>query len=100
MIDDQNFLRGSSDDVEVLVMRETEITVQWLGGFRNSSSVVSGYLRDVIGVGLSDYQLEVYFDGEYVGNVTTGESGIFVYDLFIEKETELGNHEVGVVFEG
>ena len=100
MIDDQNFLRGSSDDVEVLVMRETEITVQWLGGFRNSSSVVSGYLRDVVGVGLSDYQLEVYFDGEYVGNVTTGESGIFVYDLFIEKETELGNHEVGVVFEG
>ena len=40
-VNDQNFLRSSSDDVEVLVMRETELTVQWLGGFRNSTSPVS-----------------------------------------------------------
>ena len=100
LINDQNFLRGSSDDTEILVMRETEITVQWLGGFRNTTSVVSGYLRDVVGVGLSGHQLDVYFDGQYAGNATSGESGMFVYDLFIDKETELGTHAVMVSFEG
>ena len=100
MISDQNFLRGSSDDTEVLVMRETEITVQWLGGFRNSSSTVSGYLRDIVGVGLPEYQLDIYFDGELVGNTTSGELGIFAYDLFIKDNTELGPHNVQVVFEG
>jgi hypothetical protein len=100
LINDQNFLRGSSDDTEILVMRETEITVQWLGGFRNTTSVVSGYLRDVVGVGLSGHQLDVYFDGQYVGNATSGESGMFVYDLFIDKETELGTHTVMFNFEG
>ena len=99
-INDQNFLRGTSDDVEVLVMRETELTVQWLGGFRNSTSVVSGYLRDVVGVGLPGYHLDIYFDDEYVGNATTGESGLFVYDLLVDKETELGTHSIAIVFEG
>ena len=64
LINDQNFLRGSSDDTEILVMRETEVTLQWLGGFRNSTSVVSGYLRDVVGVGLPEHKLDVYFDDE------------------------------------
>jgi len=100
LINDQNFLRGSSDDDVVLVMRETELTVQWLGGFRNSTSTVSGYLRDVVGVGLSDYQVDIYFDDKYVGNATTGDSGIFSYDLFVDKDTNLGKHRVEVVFEG
>ena len=100
LINDQNFLRGSSDDAEVLVMRETEITVQWLGGFRNSTSPVSGYLRDVVGVGLSDYQVDIYFDDKYVGNATTGDSGIFAYDLFVDKDTDLGTHSVEIIFEG
>ena len=97
---DQNFLRGSSDEVQVLVMRETEIAVQWLGGFRNSTSMVSGYLRDTVGVGLVGHELEVYFDDSFVGNTTTGDSGIFSYDLFIPRETILGPHKIKVVFEG
>ena len=100
LINDQNFLRGSSDDAEVLVMRETEITAQWFGGFRNSSAPVSGYLRDVVGVGLTGHLIEIYFDDQYVGNATTDESGMFVYDLFVDKDTVLGTHEVGIVFEG
>ena len=100
LINDQNFLRGSSDDTEILVMRETEVTLQWLGGFRNSTSVVSGYLRDVVGVGLPNHELDVYFDDEFVGNVTTGDSGIFAYDLFTDENTELGTHNVAIVFEG
>ena len=100
VVDDQNFLRGSSDSVQILVMRETEVTVQWLGGFRNSSSMVSGYLRDVVGIGLLDYQLDVYFDGNYIGNTTSGESGMFSYDIFIDESTELGSHDVEIRFEG
>ncbi len=99
-VNDQNFLRGSSDEVQVLVMRETEVTVQWLGGFRNSTSVVSGYLRDVVGIGLVGHELQVYFDDSFVGNTTTSDSGIFSYDLFLKRETELGLHKVKVVFEG
>lgn len=100
VVDDQNFLRGSSDSVEILVMRETEVTVQWLGGFRNSSSLVSGYLRDVVGIGLTGHQLDIYFDGELIGNVTSGESGMFSYDIFIDPSTELGEHNVEVNFAG
>ena len=100
VVDDQNFLRGSSDSVQILVMRETEVTVQWLGGFRNSSSMVSGYLRDVVGLGLLDHQLDVYFDGDYIGNTTSGESGMFSYDIFIDESTELGEHVVEIRFEG
>ena len=100
IVDDQNFLRGSSDSVEILVMRETEVTVQWLGGFRNSSSMVSGYIRDVVGIGLLDHSLDIYFDGEYIGNTTSGESGMFSYDISIDESTELGEHLVEVRFEG
>jgi protocatechuate 3,4-dioxygenase beta subunit len=100
VVDDQNFLRGSSDSVQILVMRETEVTLQWLGGFRNSSSMVSGYLRDVVGIGLLNHQLDVYFDGEYIGNTTSGESGMFSYDIFIDESTELGGHAVEIRFEG
>ena len=100
VVDDQNFLRGSSDSVQILVMRETEVTLQWLGGFRNSSSMVSGYLRDVVGIGLLNHQLDVYFDGEYIGNTTSGESGMFSYDIFIDESTELGEHAVEIRFEG
>ena len=99
-VNDQNFLRSSSDDVEVLVMRETELTVQWLGGFRNSTSPVSGYLRDVVGVGLTNQELQIYFDDVFVENVTTGDSGIFSYNMFIDRETLLGPHKVKVLFEG
>ena len=99
-VNDQNFLRGSSDDVDVMVMRETELTVQWLGGFRNSTSPVSGYLRDVVGVGLSNQELQIYFDDSFVGNVTTGDSGIFSYEIFIDRDTSLGPHKVKVLFEG
>ena len=100
VVDDQNFLRGSSDSVEILVMRETEVTVQWLGGFRNSSSLVSGYLRDVVGIGLAGHQLDIYFDDELIGNATSGESGMFSYNIFIDSSTELGEHNVEVKFVG
>ena len=100
LVNDQNFLRGSSDDVDVLVMRETELTVQWLGGFRNSTSLVSGYLRDVVGVGLANQELQIYFDDVFVTNVTTGDSGIFSYDLFVDRDTLLGPHKVKVSFAG
>jgi len=100
LVNDQNFLRGSSDDVDVLIMRETELTVQWLGGFRNSTSLVSGYLRDVVGVGLANQELQIYFDDVFVTNVTTGDSGIFSYDLFVDRDTLLGPHKVKVSFAG
>ena len=73
-VEDQNYLRESSDSVEVFVQRETEIVIQWLGGYRNQSSTISGYLRDAAGVGLPDLELDFYFDGNYVGN-TSGSSG-------------------------
>ena len=59
---DQNFLRGSSDEVQVLVMRNTDLTIQNLVGFRNSTALVSGHLRDTGGEGLSGLQLDLYFD--------------------------------------
>ncbi|MDP6908742.1 MAG: hypothetical protein QF371_04510, partial [Flavobacteriales bacterium] len=100
LVNDQNFLRGSSDEVQVLVMRETEITVHWMGGFRNSTSMVSGYLRDTTGSGLVGHELQIYFDDLLVGNATTSTSGIFSYNLFIPSETVLGPHSTKVVFEG
>ena len=45
-------------------------------------------------------ELQVYFDDSFAGNITTSDSGIFSYDLFLERETELGPHKVKVVFEG
>ena len=99
-VEDENFLRGSSDEVNVFVKRDSEIVLQWLGGFRNQSSQVSGYLRDNVGVGLSDQVLEIYFDGKFVDNLTTQELGLFTYDLFIPSDTNLGEHNVELVFTG
>ncbi len=100
LVNDQNFLRGSSDSGQVLVMRDTEISVNWLGGFRNSSSVVSGVLRDTVGTGLSGQNLDIYFDEIYLGNTTTGDLGSYNYDLFIDSVTLLGLHEVNVQYNG
>ena len=99
-VDDENFLRGSSDEVNVFVMRDSEIVLQWLGGFRNQSSQVSGYLRDNVGVGLSGQVLEIYFDGKFIDNITTQELGLFTYDMFVPPDTNLGEHNVELVFAG
>ena len=99
-IDDYNFLRGSSDDSTVLVMRDTEITLQWLGGFRNSTSLVTGYLRDSTGLGLENHIIEIYFDEKYIGNTITEESGLFSYDFFVDGDVVLGLHMVETRFEG
>ena len=99
-VEDYNYLRGSSDEVEIFVQRDTEIILQWLGGYRNESSQISGYLRDNVGVGLPNLELEIYFDGNYVGNTTTQSLGLFSYDLFIPADTILGDHNVEITFEG
>lgn len=99
-VEDQNYLRESSDEVEIFVQRETEIVIQWLGGYRNQSTIVSGYLRDVAGVGLSDLNLEVYFDGNYIGNTTTQDLGLYSFDFLVPAETSLGSHNIEVTFKG
>ena len=99
-VEDQNYLRESSDEVEVFVQRETEIVIQWLGGYRNQSSTVSGYLRDAAGIGLSDLNLEFYFDGDYVGNVTTQDLGLYNFEFLVPVDTLLGTHNIEVVFVG
>ncbi|MEC7712624.1 MAG: DUF4129 domain-containing protein, partial [Candidatus Thermoplasmatota archaeon] len=99
-VEDQNYLRESSDEVEIFVQRETEIVIQWLGGYRNQSSTVSGYLRDVAGVGLSDLELEFYFDGDYVGNITTQDLGLYSFDFLVPSATSLGTHNIEVLFQG
>ena len=60
-VEDENYLRESSDVVDVFVQRETELITQWLGGYRNQTTSVSGYLRDASGMGLSNLELEFYF---------------------------------------
>ena len=99
-VEDQNYLRESSDVVEVFVQRETEIIIQWLGGYRNQSTTVSGYLRDAAGMGLQNLDLEVYFDGIYVGNVTTQNLGLYSFEYLIPFDTTLGTHNIEVVFTG
>ena len=99
-VDDQNYLRESSDKVEVFVQRETEIIIQWLGGHRNQSTTVSGYLRDAAGMGLSNLNLDFYFDGAYVGNITTQNLGLFSFEYLIPFDTALGSHIVRVDFTG
>ena len=99
-VEDQNYLRESSDVVEVFVQRETEIIIQWLGGYRNQSTTVSGYLRDAAGMGLQNLELEVYFDGIYVGNVTTQNLGLYSFEYLIPFDTTLGTHNIEVVFTG
>ena len=99
-VEDQNYLRESSDAVEVFVQRETEIIIQWLGGYRNQSTTVSGYLRDAAGIGLQNLELEVYFDGIYVGNVTTQNLGLYSFEYLIPFGTTLGMHNIEVVFTG
>ena len=66
-------------------MRETEIVIQWLGGYRDQTSIVSGYLRDSAGTGLPDLDLEFYFDGMYVGNFTTQNLGLYSFDFLVQK---------------
>ena len=100
MVEDENYLRGSSDSVQVLVMRETDLSVTWLGGFRNESSVVSGTLRDIAGVGVSGQELQIYFDGDLIQNVLTDDLGNYNYNLFIDSETSLGLHNVQIIFNG
>jgi len=99
-VEDQNYLRESSDSVEVFVQRETEIVIQWLGGYRNQSSTISGYLRDAAGVGLPDLELDFYFDGNYVGNTTTQDLGLYSFDFLVPRETSLGSHNIEVIFKG
>ena len=99
-VEDQNFLRESSDEVNVFVMRETEIVIQWLGGYRDQTSIVSGYLRDSAGTGLPDLDLEFYFDGMYVGNFTTQNLGLYSFDFLVPKDTSLGSHRISVFFQG
>ena len=100
MVEDENYLRGSSDSGQVLVMRETDLSVTWLGGFRNESSVVSGTLRDIAGVGVSGQELQIYFDGDLIENVLTDDLGNYNYNLFIDSDTSLGLHNVQIVFNG
>ena len=92
-VDDQNYLRESSDKVEVFVQRETEIIIQWLVD-RNQSTTVSGYLRDAAGMGLSNLNLDFYFDGAYVGNITTQNLGLFSFEYLIPFDTALGSHNI------
>ena len=99
-VEDQNFLRESSDEVDVFVKRETEVVIQWLGGYRNQTSTVSGYLRDSAGAGLSNLELEFYFDGMYVGNFTTQDLGLYSFDFLVPKDTLLGSHSISVIFSG
>ena len=99
-VEDQNYLRESSDEVEVFVQRETEIVIQWLGGYRNQSSLSSGYLRDAAGVGLSNFELEFYFDGNFIGNVTTQDLGLYSFNFVVPAITSLGTHNLAVSFSG
>ena len=74
--------------------------IQWLGGYRNQSSTVSGYLRDAADMGLSDLNLEFYFDGFYLGNVTTQDLGLYSFDFLVPADTLLGVHNIEVIFVG
>ena len=99
-VGDENYLRESSDVVDVFVQRETELITQWLGGYRNQTTSVSGYLRDAAGMGLSNLELEFYFNGNYIGNVTTQNLGIYTFDYLVPFDTSLGNHKIEVIFSG
>ena len=99
-VEDQNYLRESSDVVQVFVQRETEIVIQWLGGYRNQSTTVSGYLRDAAGIGLSNLDLQFYFDGIYVGNVSTQNLGLYSFEYLVPFDTSLGTHKLEVIFIG
>ena len=99
-VEDENYLRESSDVVDVFVQRETELITQWLGGYRNQTTSVSGYLRDAAGMGLSNLELEFYFNGNYIGNVTTQNLGIYTFDYLVPFDTSLGNHKIEVIFSG
>ena len=51
-------------------------------------------------MGLSDLNLEFYFDGFYLGNVTTQDLGLYSFDFLVPADTLLGFHNIEVIFVG
>lgn len=58
---------------------------------------IAGYLLDVSGQPVSDKTIKINWAGSNIGQATTGEDGLFVYQYQVN---ELGTFNVNVVFEG
>ena len=99
-IADSNYLRGSQDGVTVTVQRPTTLTLAWEGGFRNTTTAVSGYLRDSSGAGVADVPVTLLLDGTPAGVAHTTAFGAIAYDLFLPPATTLGAHTLTANFAG
>jgi len=50
--------------------------------------------------GLEGHNLTVFLDGEFVGEIETGEDGYFTFSLPEDRDLDVGRHTLSVSFEG
>ena len=81
----------------IIIKSRATITLNDVEKLRTQAVILEGNLTDHNGMGIADYQINLYFDGEIIGSATTNSEGKYSFADKDFTQEEAGDHEISAV---